>query len=237
MASHNFFMAHAEKMGSFSNSTKVALGIIVVVAIIAFFYYEPLDLSPGGLKDIGDGLGDVFSGEPTGEPLNFTMTSSVSFLTGEMVLEDATVELEGVHVAETSVGDSLLDDLDGDATVGFTGFNGRMSVLDGALSVDGTAESVISEGARIKPKQKRFDVASSVVPDSYSIDPVTIPRIRLVKVFGSIERVGDEGSTTRLANSTIEIDGFQGSMTFDGRNYVITGSAVEVKGKSFTLKG
>lgn len=237
MAYHNFSMARAEKMGSFSNSTKIALGIIVVVAIVAFFYYEPLDLSPGGLKDIGDGLSDVFTAEPSGEPLNFTMTSSVSFLTDEVVLKDAAVSIDGTHVSETSVGDSLLDDLNRESEVSFTGFDGRMSVLDGTVSIEGTAESVISEGARIKPKQKRFDVSSSVVPESYSIDQVTVPKMRLVKVFGSIERAGDESSTTALSNSTVEISGFQGSMSFDGRNYVLTGSAVEVKGKSFTLKG
>ena len=185
----------------------------------------------------GDGLGDVFAGAPEGEPLNFTMTSSVSFLNDEIVLEDATVVMDGTHVAETSIGDSLLDDLNEESSVRFSGFKGRMSFVDGALSVEGTAESVESEGARIKPKQKRFDVSSSVVPESYLINPVTVPKIRLVKVFGSIERLGDESSTTNLANSTVEISGFQGSMSFDGKDYVITGSAVEIKGKSFTLKG
>ncbi len=221
----------------FSVSTKLALGIVVIVAIVAIVYYNPTDISFGGLKEVGSGLTDIFAGGASGERLNFTMSSSESFLKDEMVLEDATVTANGVHTIDTSVGDSVFENSNMDSDVTFDGFNGRMGVSGGTLSIEGSAKSAGSEGATVKPKTKSFAVAAQLVPDSYSIDPVTIDKIRLVKVFGTIERLGDESSTTQLANSTVEIANFQGSMSFDGTSYRLTGSATEVKGKSFTLKG
>lgn len=221
----------------FSISTKLALGIIVAVAIVAFVYYNPGELSFGSLGQVGSGLTDIFEGGASGERLNFTMSSSESFLKDEMVLEDASVTVNGVHTIDTSVGDSVFENANEDTDVTFEDFNGRMGMREGTLSIEGSAKSASSEGAKVKPKTKSFAVAAQLVPDSYSIDPVTIDKIRLVKVFGSIERLGDESSTTQLSNSTIEITNFQGSMSFDGTSYRLTGSATEVKGKSFTLKG
>jgi hypothetical protein len=40
-----------------------------------------------------------------------------------------------------------------------------------------------------------------------------------------------------LTNSTVEIDGFEGKMSFDGKSYILSGSANEIRGKSFVLKG
>lgn len=234
-------MAHGGKP-SISLSTKIALAIIVVVGIAAFFYYDPASLNFGGIpgvSEIGGGLTNIFGGTSSaGERLNFTMTSSESFFGGELDLKETSVTLRGAHSVATSAGDSVFDNLGKDSEVTFDGFNGKMSVKDGKLSISGTATSASSGGAdRIRPKSKSFSVSTELVPSSYSISPVTIDKISLVKVFGSIERPGDESSTTQLANSTVQIANFQGSLMFDGESYRISGSATEVKGKSFTLKG
>jgi len=230
-------MANAPHKSRISVSTKLALGIVVVVGIVAFLYYNPSDLSFGGLGQVGSGLTDIFGSDSSGERLNFTMASSENFFKDELVLEDASILANGVHTADTSVGDSVFENMNDEASVSFEGFNGRMTLKDGTLTIDGSADNAGSEGARIKPKSKSFAVSAQLSPSSYTISPVTIGKISLVRVFGSIERLGDESSTTTLSNSTVQITDFQGSMSYDGKDYVLTGSATEVKGKSFTLKG
>ncbi len=222
---------------SISTSTKIALGIVVVVAIVAFLYYNPSGFSFGAIPVIGGDLTNIFGGQPAGERFDFTMKSSENFFKDELRLEDATVTVSGIHVIDTSVGDSVFSNLNEQATVSFAGFNGRMSIKNGILSVSGTAIGASSGETRIKPKAGSFSVEAQLAPSGYSISPVTIDKINLVRVYGSIEKIGYESTTTQLANSTVGISGFQGAMLYDGTQYTLTGSAVEIKGKSFTLKG
>ena len=218
---------------SLSTTTKVALGIIVIVAIAAFLYYNPADISLGG--GIG-GLTDIFSGGGGGERLNFTMSSGESFLKDSLQLEDASLTATGVHKKDTSVGDSLFENADENSAITFEGFRGKMSLKDGVLFIDGTAKSASSEGSRLKPKSGKFSVSAQLVPDSYTVSPVTIDR--LSKVTGAIETLGNEEAAAQLSNSsTVDIFNFQGSMDFDGRAYRLSGSATQIKGKSFTLRG
>lgn len=225
--------AHQHGRGGMSNSTKAAIGIVVLVGIAAFLFYDPAGLEIG-LN--GDGLTDIF-GNKIGGRVDFTMTSSESFLTDSILLKDASIVLSGLHSEDTAAGDLTVDNKGKEAEVSFEVFNGRLEADGGEITVEGTAAAAASRGVGLKPKAKKFSVSASLRPDSYAIDPVTIDGVKLVKVYGSIERAGEEKSTTSLANSTIEIAGFEGKMSFDGRSYVLSGSADEVKGKSFTLKG
>lgn len=224
----------------FSLSTKIALAIIVVVGIVGFLYYDPTGLdifSSGGLGSIGSGLTNIFGDGGSGERLNFTMTSSVSLFQDELSLEGATVTARGTHLADTSVGDLVFENNGKESEISFVDFNGKMEIADGILTISGSAGRASSDGSAIRPKSKTFEVAAQLTPSSYSINPVAIEKISLSGVSGSIERLGDESSTTQLSNSTVEIVDFQGSLSLNGANYIITGSASEIKGKSFTLKG
>jgi len=225
--------AHQHARGGLSNSTKVAIGIIVLVGIVAFLFYDPAGLN-FGLKN--DGLTDIF-GNTIGGKVDFKMTSSESFLVDDLLLKDASILLNGVHSEDTVIGDLIVSNKGKDTEVSFEVFNGRLRDSGVGISLEGTAAAATTGGTSLKPKVKKFSVSASMKPDSYAVDPVTIDRIRLVKVYGSIERAGGEKSTTNLANSTVEISGFEGKMSFDGKSYVLSGSADEIRGKSFTLRG
>ncbi|MBI4894784.1 MAG: hypothetical protein HY833_03550 [Candidatus Aenigmarchaeota archaeon] len=234
-------MAHPPSGGggksNLSSSTKVALGIIVIVGIAAFAFYDPAGLSLGvfegfdGKNIFGDRVGDGESG-----PVNFTMTSSVGLLDDSTVLLDSDIVLQGKHVKDTVIGDSLIDVSGESMRIVFNEFNGKLEIDSVNLSVEGTAASAEVQGTKLRPKSKKFSISAELEPSAYSIDPVTISRVRLSGVTGSIDSEGGESSSTKLANSTVELTDFHGSISFDGKNYVLKGSAKEIQGKSFTLK-
>jgi hypothetical protein len=234
-------MAHPPSGGggksNISNSTKIALGLIVIVGIAAFAFYDPAGLSLGVFeefdgKDIfGNRVGDGIPG-----PVNFTMTSSVGLLEESTVLEDSNIVLQGEYVKDTVIGDSLIESSDGRMRIVFNEFNGRLEIDSVNLSVEGTAASAEVQGTKMRPKSKKFSISAELEPSAYSIDPVTISKVRLSEVTGSIDSEGEESSSTKLANSTVELTDFRGSISFDGKNYVLAGSAKEIKGKSFTLR-
>lgn len=229
-------MPHPRK-SRFSISTKVALGIVVVVAIVALLYYNPKEISFGGLGSVKIGLPNIFPGAVGGERLSFIMTSSESFLRNEVNLQDATLTIKGTHTADAALGDSVFESANKNSEIAFQKFNGKMTVSGRLVSVEGSAAGATLDGSKIRPKSASFAVAAKLVPESYSISPVTIDRLALAGVYGSVERLGDESGTIQLSNSTVEISAFQGGVVFDGSAYRLVGSAVEIKGKSFTLKG
>lgn len=222
-----------------SISTKIGLAIVVVVAIVAFFYYRPESnpLNNFNFNKVTSGFTNIFGGATGGERLYFVMTSSESLLTQGTNLEGATIAAKGQQLSQTVFGDSAFDNLGKNSEVSFEDFNGQIQVSGKTLSVDGSASSASSDGTKVRPKGKRFTVNAKLVPESYSISPVNLDKIFLTNIYGSVERLGEENSTIKLTNSSVEITGFQGSVTFDGIKYKISGSATEFKGKSFTLKG
>lgn len=222
-----------------SVSTKIGLAIVVVVAIVAFFYYRPESnpFSSFNFNKATSGFTNIFGGAAGGERLYFVMTSSESLLTEGTNLEGAMIVARGQQLSQTVFGDSTFDNLGKKSEVSFDDFNGQIQVSGKTLSIDGSASSASSDDTKVRPKGKRFAVSASLVPESYSISPVKVDKISLAKIYGSVERLGEENSTIRLTNSSVEITGFQGSVTFDGINYKISGSATEFRGKSFTLKG
>jgi len=234
-------MAHSPSGGggksNISNSTKVALGIIVLVGIAAFLFYDPAGLSFGVFesfdgKDIfGNTVGDRISG-----PINFTMTSSVGIVEESTVLQNSNILLQGKYAKDTVIGDLIIDSSGKAMSLSFNEFNGRLEIGNVNLSIDGTAAAAVVDGTKLSPKTKKFSVSAVLEPASYSISPVTISKIRLTGVTGSIDSEGRESSSTKLSNSTVDLTDFRGDISFDGKSYILKGSANEIRGKSFTLK-
>lgn len=223
----------------FSVSTKVALGIIVVVAIVAFLYYSPGSVSLGKLGEVKLGLPDIF-GERTeaGEDkLTFTITSGESLLKGSIGLENASVTVGGTHKSDASIGEAVFDTANKDAEVTFRGFVGVVVFEGDSISVQGTATSAVSEGATIKPKAEKFSVEAELSPSSYTIDPIEIGSFKLANISGNMEKLGKESSTVQLSDSTIDISNFEGIATLSDGTHRLAGTATRVKGESFTLEG
>lgn len=220
----------------FSLSTKIAIGIIVVVGIVALLYYQP-----DGLPfDLGKSISipGITGGTSAAamEKLTFTITSDDPLIEDALTIQNVTVTVSGTHRAATSIGDAVFDNQNQVAEITFEGFDGRIT-LDDTLVVDGTATSAVSEGARIKPKSARFSVEAELLPTSYSIGPLDIQDLELTDVSGTIERLGKEGGTIALEGSDVEVSNFKGTLSLRGGKYVLSGSALRVVGESFTLKG
>jgi hypothetical protein len=223
--------AHQHGKLGLSNSTKIAIGIIVLVGIAAFLFYDPAGLNIG-LED--DGKTDIF-GNKIGGRVDFTIKLS-ELPQNNFILKDANIVLSKVQPGDIIL-DTVVIGKDKNLEASFEAFNGKLNLEGGDMSVEGTAATATINGVDLKPKTKKFMVSVKSRPDSYVIDHVTIDRINLVKVYGNIERIGAEKSTIDLTNSTVEIDGFEGKMSFDGKSYILSGSANEIRGKSFVLKG
>lgn len=234
-------MPNAPHRSHVSTSTKVAIGVIVIVAIAGFLYYKPNALSSiglGSLQNLGGGLSDVLGSNPNGARLNFTMSSSESVFSGVLGLDNASVAIQGKQAAVTSVGDSNFDSGGNVSSIVFLNIKGTATLSNGTLSVQGTASSAMVNGVEIKPKSGSFAVSAQMFPDYYSLYMVQIPTISLTNVQGVMQKLGDESNAITLSNSTIQITDFRGEI--DGGSTPgssITGSATGIKGKSFTLNG
>lgn len=221
--------------GGMSMSTKIGLGIAVVVAIVAILYYSPDGVSFGNV--FGGGFEDVFEPSGSGEKMAFSVSSSQSLIEDEFGINNATVSVSGRNRADLSVGDAAFANSGKDADVEFRGFQGKVTVGGGSITVDGTATMVVLDGSGIKPKAKTFIVSAQMAPDAYSIDKISVKDLMLAGVTGSIERAGEESSRVTLSNSTLKISDFDGSVELKSGGYVLAGASSRIEGKSFTLKG
>lgn len=223
-----------------SVSTKLALGIIVVVAIVALLFYSPDELSFGQFGSIKTGLPDTSGlfGSSGGPRLSFVLTSNQSIVNGEVTVKDALVTIKGVHNIPTSIGDAVFDNFGKQSEVTFVGFDGKITVVGGTgLTLEGTATSAVSDGTAIKPKSETFQVEADLKPTSYAIDPVSIKNLDLTGAFGTIEKLGKESSTVQIKGGKVSVKDFSGGMTFDGSKYRLSGDASKIQGASFTLTG
>lgn len=229
-------MPHPKAKRKVKVSTKLALGIIVVVAIVALLFYSPDGISIPGVGNVELGLPDIFGGQEVGgDKLTFVMTSDQSILKDKISLKEAKVTVSGTHRIPTSLGQVVFDNADKEAEVTFNGFDGTVTTTANILSATGTALNAVSDGTTIKPKTDEFDVEVSLQPSSYTITPITVRDLELTSVSGSIEKLGKESSTVKLTGSTVNIKGFQGALTFDGSQYKLTGTASMIEGESFVL--
>jgi hypothetical protein len=230
-------MQHIPAKPRFPFSTKIALGIIIVVGIAAFLYYSPEDFSVNGFGNFGSGIGNIFSIATSSsvQGFDFYLQSSKSPLEQEVNIQNATVVAGGFHLTDTIVGDSAFENQGKTSEILLEGFNGKMSFKNETLFISGTATSASIDGYKLKPRTRNFDVSAQVQPTNYLIDPVSLLGIKILGTSGSVSKTGDN-STVRFAQADIEIVGFEGSLSGGSDLHSISGSAVEVKSKSFSLK-
>lgn len=230
-------MQHPHK-SRFGLSTKLALGIVVVVGIVALLYYGPGDIGIPGLEGIGGSLDGLLENSPAavaGERFDFVMQSSVSPIGQETLLQNASVSLSGVNSADTEAGNVAVGNSGKTSTIEAEDFNGKISIVNGTLSLSGTTGRIIVDGSEIKAKSGELRISVAMSPTSYSVYPVSMTVLSIAKTSGRVSAA--QNSTINFASTDVEIVGFEGTLSGTANSHTVDGSATEVRSKSFSLKG
>ena len=129
--------------------------------------------------------------------------------------------------SEVTVGSSLVD-LSSRQTVKMVleGWNGRITV-NGTLSLDGTAESVVIDGIKMNPADRTSKVALSGFDfQNLDVKGVALDKFALPSASGYVYVNGGK-TTVRADSDPVELDSFKGELKVDS-SFRLSGTAGRV---------
>ncbi len=220
---------------------KIIAAIVVILGILVLLFGSTT-LNLPVIGDIGKYLNlpsfiPLFNPTPSGNAFSFSLSTLSNSLDGQtLTAQNSNIVLLGTNFITLQVGDSSYQPGNG-ATVQIYNFNGQAQFSYGTVILNGQADSVVLNSVSISSTSgQKLKIISQFSTANYTISSLSKQPLVLQNVYGTLKKTSGSSATEDLQNESLRIDGFQGDVGLSG-NYLITGSAVSIKGQTFSWTG
>jgi len=231
---------------------KVLLAVFVIIAIGVL-----LMQTEGGRTYFGQALdalkvkvGNFFSSAfnaknifgqqmPSGEAFQISLNvDKKAFLGQTYDVSNSSIHVSGVCIDSVKIGNILLRKESSDCEIEMQTAEGTLEYTEsGTVKFSGTTPELVADKSRFTnpadATEKAMKVSFEVLPKNFILAGLVQPKISLISVDGTLERLSSDGSIKsheELKSENLEIGGFVGYLKLENSNINLQGSAVSVKG-------
>lgn len=215
---------------------KLILFAIISVAIL-FLLFSPLkselSISVPEISKI-TGFIPFFSSEEESNYFSFYINSSSQILQGmniELANSEAFVKgkVVNLRIDESSVENERVE-------LDLKDFTGKIYFVDRFIGLEGKTKSLVINNLTFK-SEKEIKVVGRIFSDEFSVNRIVKDSLTLKNLYGRIFKVSAPEASQTLLNSTLEIKGFVGRISYNGKFYLLRGIALNINSETFSWRG
>ncbi|MBI5871895.1 hypothetical protein HZB88_02315 [archaeon] len=215
---------------------KIWLTLVLVVGILGLFLYTDTGKKTLNLFKLGQFTKTTAT--PTGAQFSISLNSNIDAFYSQLYkVTNSSFAANGICRQSIKLNELVLQKEATRCDAILSGFSGTFDYTKAGSIVLSGESSVIFIDDSTYSSSKPIQVELEVIPFKFTLEGLSQQKISLPSVSGDVDRLKEDGSVKAvvyLANNSLEISNFLGSLKLENGTAILNGMANSVKGTDFS---